>query len=143
MPNALALIADDQGQGPPVVSVRGEIDVGTAPTLGEWLEAASEHGTRSVVVDLSAVTFIAGAALHVLCDQQERLIASGQSLTVVCDKPELLKLFELVELPGVLTIVPDRRAASQRHERVPANQHLADWVSRHPPGDSGGGDQMA
>ena len=137
MPSALALIADDKGTGPPVVAVRGEIDVGTAPTLREWLEAASEGATRSIVVDLSSVTFIAGAALHVLCDQQERLLEAGESLTIVCDKPELLKLFELVELPGVLTIVPNRRSAITRGAARPS-AHLADWVARHPPSDDGG-----
>jgi anti-sigma B factor antagonist len=137
--SALALIADDRQDGPPVVSVRGELDVGNARTLNEWLEAASERGARSVLVDLSACTFIAGAALHVLCDQQERLMAAGQTLTVVCDKPELLKLFALVELQGVLSIVPDRRAARERAGQVRPNAHLADWVARHPPSDDGGG----
>ena len=137
--SALALIADDVKDGPPVVAVRGELDVGTAPTLREWIDAASEHGARSIVVDLSSCTFIAGAALHVLCDQQERLIEGGQSLTVVCDKPELLKLFELVELQGVLPIVPDRRAARARNGEERPNAHLARWIARNGPDDDGGG----
>jgi anti-sigma B factor antagonist len=120
------------------VSVRGELDVGTAPSLRDWIDAASEHGARSVLIDLSACTFIAGAALHVLCDQQERLMEQGHSLTVVCDKPELLKLFELVELQGVLPIVADRRAARARNGQERPNAHLADWIRRHPPDDGGG-----
>jgi anti-anti-sigma factor len=134
--SALALIAADAKARPPVVSVRGELDLGTAPALREWLAAATEHGTRSAVIDLRAVTFIAGAALHVLCDEQERLLEHGERLTIVCNQPELLNLFQVVELHGVLDIVSSREEAFGRRdtERRPS-QHLADWVARHPPDD--------
>ena len=134
--STLALIAADATTGPPVVSVRGELDVGTAPALREWLAAATDGGTRSAVIDLRSVTFIAGAALHVLCDEQERLLEHDQNLTIVCDQPELLNLFQVVELHGVLDIVSSRAEAYGRRETEKRpSQHLADWVARHPPDD--------
>jgi anti-sigma B factor antagonist len=134
--STLALIADDAKAGPPVVSVRGELDVGTAPALREWLSAVTVNGTRSAVIDLRAVNFVAGAALHVLCDEQERLLEHHQRLTIVCDQPELLKLFQVVELDGVLDIVTSREEALEpRDGDVRPSQHLADWVARHPPDD--------
>lgn len=135
--SALALIADDAATGPPVVSVRGELDVGTAPALREWLNAATDCGTRSAIVDLRSVTFIAGAALHVLCDEQERLLESSQRLTIVCDQPELLNLFHVVELHGVLDIVATREDAHRPRDDSGErpSRHLADWVARHPPDD--------
>jgi anti-sigma B factor antagonist len=135
--STLALIADDAATGPPVVSVRGELDVGTAPALREWLNAATDHGTRSAIVDLRSVTFIAGAALHVLCDEQERLLEPSERLTIVCDQPELLNLFQVVELHGVLDIVTSRQEAYERREEngERPSRHLADWVARHPPDD--------
>ena len=135
--STLALIAADAKTGPPVVSVRGELDVGTAPALREWLNAATEHGTRSAVIDLRSVTFIAGAALHVLCDEQERLLERDEHLTIVCDQPELLNLFQVVELHGVLDSVSAREEAFGRRadtDKRPS-RHLADWVARHPPDD--------
>ena len=134
--STLALIADDAKAGPPVVSVRGELDVGTAPALREWLNAATDHGSRSAIVDLRSVTFVAGAALHVLCDEQERLLEHDERLTVVCDQPELLNLFQVVELHGVLDIVTSREEAYGRRETDKRpSQHLAEWVARHPPDD--------
>ena len=134
--STLALIAADTKTGPPVVSVRGELDVGTAPSLREWLAAATDNGTRSAVIDLRAVTFVAGAALHVLCDEQERLLEHGERLTIVCDQAELLNLFQVVELHGVLDIVTSREEAfGPRETDKRPSQHLADGVARPPPDD--------
>jgi anti-anti-sigma factor len=109
--------------------VRGELDVATTPELAAWLSAATDAGRRAAIIDLSAVTFMTGAALHALCDEQERLLERGLGLTVVCQHPQLLGLFELVELDGVIDVVATRRAARSR-ARVRPNQHLAGWIAR-------------
>jgi len=129
-PTVLALLADDRVDGTPVLTVRGELDVGTAPALEAWLTAATEHSTRAAIVDLSAVTFMAGAALHVLCDEQERLLEHSLGLTVVCQHEQLLGLFRMVELENVLDVVPTRTAARAARQRVRPSQHLAGWVAR-------------
>src|SRR4051794_30938786 len=97
-PTILALLAEDSVDGTPVLTMRGELDVGTTPKLVEWLSAATAHASRRAIVDLSGVTFMAAAALHALCDEQERLLGNGLALTVVCQHPQLLALFEMVEL---------------------------------------------
>src|SRR3954467_8991855 len=97
-PTVLALLADDKVAGTPVLTVRGELDVGTTPALTAWLGAATDGGRRGAIIDLSAVTFMAGGALHALCNEQERLHQRGLGLTVVCHQPQLLALFRLVEL---------------------------------------------
>src|SRR3954467_12913205 len=88
-PTVLALLADDRVNGTPVLTVRGELDVGTAPALATWLAAAPGPSQRTAIVDLTGVTFMAGAALHVLCDEQERLVERGEGLAVVCQHPQL------------------------------------------------------
>src|SRR3954465_547800 len=124
-PTVLALLADDRVDGTPVLTVRGELDVGTTPALSAWLSAATDHSTRGAIVDLSAVTFMAGAALHALCDEQERLLEHGLGLTVVCQHPQLLGLFRMVELEGVLEVVPTRSAARKANNGVRPSRHLA------------------
>ena len=135
MSQALALIADELPTGARVVSVAGELDVGTTPSLREWIVAASEGGRRSVVVDLRSVSFVAVSALHVLCDEQERLSACGAALTVVCDRPELLALFRIVALEEVIEVVPTRAEARSKAPPAarPATEHIADWAQRHQP----------
>jgi len=106
-PTVLALLADDRA----LLTVRGELDVASAPWLRHWLAAATADGTRSAVIDLSAVTFMSAAALHAICDEQERLLAREERMTVVCHHPQLRALFKIVELERVLDVVPTRAAA--------------------------------
>src|SRR3954453_1514228 len=129
-PTVLALLAEDKVAGTPVLTVRGELDVGTTPALNAWLAAATDNSTRSAIVDLSAVTFMAGAALHALCDEQERLLERGVGLTVACQPPQRLGLFRMVELERVLEVVPTRSAARRVIKGVRPSQHLAGWVAR-------------
>jgi anti-sigma B factor antagonist len=106
-PTVLALIADDRA----LLTVRGELDVTSADALRGWLGAVTDHGTRSAILDLSTVTFMSAAALHAVCDEQERLLAGGERLTVVCHSPQVRALFRIVELERVLDVVPTRAAA--------------------------------
>jgi anti-anti-sigma factor len=129
-PTVLALLADDRVNGSPVLTVRGELDVGATPALRAWLAAATDHSTRAAIIDLTSVTFMAAAPLHALCDEQERLLEKGLWLTVVCQHPQILGLFRLVELEGVLDIVPTRTAARAARATVRPSQHLAGWVAR-------------
>jgi anti-sigma B factor antagonist len=113
MPAPLALIED----GPPpvgrIVTLRGEIDVGSTPSLRDWLTRASDGGRRSVAVDLTGVDFMAVSGLYVLCDEQARMARHRARLTVVCSNPRFLHLFEVCRLEDVLCIVPDRAALSE------------------------------
>jgi anti-sigma B factor antagonist len=129
-PTVLALLADDAVDGLPTLSVRGELDVGSAPALRKWLQATTANSTRSAIVDLSGVTFMAAAALHTICDEQEHLLETGQALTVVCRHPQLLALFQVVEIERVLEVVPTRAAARQRIRTERPSDHLSGWIAR-------------
>jgi anti-sigma B factor antagonist len=136
----LALIENgpvDEGR---VVALRGEIDVGSTPSLREWLGRASEGGRQSLVVDLRNVEFMAVSGLYVLCDEQARMARQRARLTVVCDNARMLQLFEVCRLIDVLRIVRSRDALEeepwgmddeQRAERLDA------WLERYSAGSAG------
>src|SRR3954452_18096144 len=128
-PTVLALLADDTVDGLPTLSVRGELDVGSATALRGWLQATTAMSSRSAIVDLSGVTFMAAAALHTICDEQERLLERGESLTVVCRHPQLLALFKVVEIDRVLEVVPTRAAARRRALAERPREHLSGWIT--------------
>ena len=134
MRGAVALIESDTADGDRVVTVRGEIDIGSTPALREWLSRASRGGRRSVTVDLRGVPFLAVSGLYVLCDEQQRMIPHRARLTVVCDDPRITQLFDVCRLDGALHVVPTRPAAvgapwseddDARAERLTA------WLRRH------------
>jgi anti-sigma B factor antagonist len=93
------------GQDVPVVAVRGELDLDSAPDLRSALiEAIDEHPGRQVVVDLEGVDFIDSAGLGVLVGGLERartrdgdlvLVATGRSVVRVLELTGLTRLFEL------------------------------------------------
>lgn len=94
-----------RGPGYAVVSAAGEIDIATAPRLEEPLSALAGAGHR-LVADLSRVTFIDAAGLRVLARAAGQAAAQGTSLHVVCDRPQILRLFQFTGL--------DRRARMAR-----------------------------
>ena len=83
-----------------IVSVRGEIDLVTAPL---FRDAFAGLGSR-VVVDLREVTFMDSSGLAVLI---ERKTQTEGGLRIVADSPPVLRLFELSGLTDLLDAGPD------------------------------------
>jgi anti-sigma B factor antagonist len=96
----------------PVVSVRGEIDVYSAPALKEALSALLD-GPTAVVVDLTEVGFLDSTGLGALVAARTTASDAGGRLPVVCDRDRILKLFRITGLDGVFEIFPTVEAAVQ------------------------------
>jgi anti-anti-sigma factor len=64
-----------------LITVAGEIDLDTAPRLGECLARASGRG-KPVFVDLTAVSFIDGRGYRVINQAAESVARAGLYLTV-------------------------------------------------------------
>ena len=134
MSRAVALIESDSPAADRVVSVRGEIDVGSTPALRDWIGRASDGGRCSVAVDLSHVEFMAVSGLYVLCDEQARLAKQRSRLSVVGAGPRVVQLFEVCRLTDVLRLVASRSAlgpAGWTAEDDARTQRLEAWMSRY------------
>ena len=90
--------------GVPVVTVVGEIDVATAPTLAQHLAVHEEARASLVVVDLLGVSFLDSTALGVLVGSFKRLGESGGTLRLAIAEPRILKVFEITDLIRVFPI---------------------------------------
>lgn len=86
-----------------VVAVGGEIDVYTAPTLRERLEAVLGSGVTKLCIDLTDVQFLDSTGLGVLVGTMRKMPA-GADLVVVCNRPHVLKVFEVTGLSKVFDI---------------------------------------
>jgi anti-sigma B factor antagonist len=84
-----------------VLSVAGVVDMLTAPRLEEAIIAAGKDSPRGVIVDLSAVDFLASAGMGILIAARDELPASVQ-FAVVADGPATSRPLKLV---GVADIV--------------------------------------
>jgi anti-sigma B factor antagonist len=93
-----------------VLSVSGEIDLVTAPQLGESINAAMDQEPSTLVVDLSEVDFLASAGMAVLlgCNQRAkgrigfRIVAAGNTT---------FRPMELTGVPDEIAIFPTREEA--------------------------------
>lgn len=97
-------ITEQEGPGAPVVTVAGEIDVATAPTLRDRLQARVVGGDATIVVDLLEVNFLDSTALGVLVGALKRCREAGGELRLVIAEPRILKVFEITGLTEVFPI---------------------------------------
>lgn len=88
------------------VTVRGEIDLHSAPELRETLARAVEEQAQLVVVHLDEVSFLDSTGLGILVGAWKAQRAAGGELVLVCSRPEPLKLLRLTGLDRVLTVHP-------------------------------------
>ena len=94
-----------------VVTVRGEIDLFTAPEFKGLVHDAIEAGRELVVVDLTGTTFIDSSSLGVLISAHRRLQMRDGRLVVACDVPSVLSTFKITGLDGVLAMASSREEA--------------------------------
>jgi anti-sigma B factor antagonist len=75
-----------------VVTVDGEVDLTTAPELAEVL---GEDVSPVLVVDLTRVTFLSAAGLHVLVEAAVRAQEHGRRLGLVTDGKMTLRVLRM------------------------------------------------
>jgi anti-sigma B factor antagonist len=91
-----------------MVTVRGELDVSTAPEFRQRVAERVGLGAKRVAVDLTQADFIDSSGIQVLINEQKRLKGRGGRLIVVCNEPRMLDLFRLTGLDRLCEVVPSR-----------------------------------
>jgi anti-sigma B factor antagonist len=89
-----------------VVTVSGEVDVYTSPTLRQSLHRPEVDGATLVIVVLDDVGFIDSSGLGVLVGALRRVREAGGDLRVVCAKDSTVKVFKITGLDRVFPIFP-------------------------------------
>lgn len=97
-----------------VVTATGQLDVATAPTLHQRLEAAQLGRASVVVLDLEGIEFVDDLGLGVLLAAVKRARQSDGRFVVVTSRPRILELFDLTGLDRILEVVPDLPTALRR-----------------------------
>jgi anti-sigma B factor antagonist len=87
-----------------VLTVDGEVDLNTAPQLKERIHELIAQGHSNLVVDLEGVEFMDSTGLSALVSGLMRTSESGGGLSVVCTRPQVLRLLGLTGLDQVLKV---------------------------------------
>jgi anti-anti-sigma factor len=92
------------------VVVVGDVDTLAAPTLAGFLSQQSHAGTASVIVDLSAVTFLGSAAVSVLYDATNASARQGAHCSLIAPPGGTAQhVLSVVGLPVTVEHTADRR----------------------------------
>ena len=92
--------------GDVVVTLAGDLDARTAPTLADRLtDVIDGEGNLAVVVDLERLAFVDSAGVGVLADANGRLRRRGGSLTLRNPSGVAGKVLEITGLTEVLTVM--------------------------------------
>ncbi|WP_018681168.1 STAS domain-containing protein [Actinokineospora enzanensis] len=98
--------------GATLLHVRGEIDMGTAPILRQHLEdALARASDNPLLLDLTAVGFLASAGLALLVEFHTRARDTGRVLRVLADGGAVLRAIQISSLDNVLEVHPTLAAA--------------------------------
>ena len=90
--------------GTSVVTLRGEIDVYTAPRLRQTLIDLVEGGATDIVVDMEKVDFLDSTGLGVLVGGLKRVRDREGSMKLVATQYRILKIFDITGLSKVFPI---------------------------------------
>ena len=87
-----------------VLTVRGEIDVYTAPRLRQAIVDLVDTGSVNIVVDMEKVDFLDSTGLGVLVGGLKRVRVKDGSLSIVTTQDKILKIFDITGLNRVFAI---------------------------------------
>ena len=88
-----------------LIRAGGELDLAAAPELRERMSAAIDEGATRLVLDFTDVTFVDSTTVGALVTAARRLRSRDGSLTVACTNPNVLRIFEIVGLDRVVSVV--------------------------------------
>ena len=99
----LGLVVREQ-DGWAILTVSGEIDIATAPSLRERLHGLLADDKHQLVVDLDDVGFLDSTALGVLVGVLKRARSQGGEVRIVCTQPRVRKVFEITRLDSAFDL---------------------------------------
>lgn len=90
----------DLEHGVRVVSVRGELDLSTAPDLEGPLDQVLESDSGSVLIDLTSCEFIDSTGIALIVRAWQRLDSgeNGRALVICCQNDQVRRVLEITGL---------------------------------------------
>ena len=87
-----------------LVSVKGELDVYTAPELKQVFEPISSSGEHNLVVDLSELNYMDSTGLGIFVGTLKDLNKNNKELHVLGVNDRIMKLFEITGLRDLMYV---------------------------------------
>jgi anti-sigma B factor antagonist len=79
----------------PIISVQGEIDIYNSHELNKTISTVIESGKNNVVLNLENIQYIDSTGLGVIAHAARSLVQKNGKIHIVCNKPQVKKIFEI------------------------------------------------
>jgi len=96
-----------QAGGTPLVGLRGELDVSTAPKVEHALRQLEENGASVIVIDLRGLTFLDSSGLRLILEADGRARREDRRLLVVPGPPEVQRVFRVTLTDARIEFIED------------------------------------
>jgi anti-anti-sigma factor len=108
--------AEELGDGIRCFTVRGELDMNTAPELENSLEGVVTGEGAKVVIDLSECDFIDSTGIALIVRTWQRLDSDGEAagngkLVLCCDNTQVMRLLRITGVESSISVHGEREAA--------------------------------
>jgi anti-sigma B factor antagonist len=110
-PGALRLTEETLEPSGVVFTVRGELDIATAPELRTRVNAAVDTGVNRLIIDLRAVSFLDSVALATLLQARRRMGDDGRLAVLAAADSYVRLIFEVAGMPQCIDIFETREQA--------------------------------
>lgn len=114
-PTPFEVLDETLDGGVRALSVRGELDLNTAPELQRPLDEAVNGGRASILIDLSGCDFIDSTGIAVIVRAWQRVGEDGDgNLVLCCSNDQVERLLKITGVESSISILPNREAALER-----------------------------
>jgi len=86
-----------------VVTLSGELDMGSAPQVARVLEPLVVDSAPTITVDLRGLSFIDASGLRALLRSNRAAVDAGRVLRLIPGRPEVARVFELAGVRDAFT----------------------------------------
>jgi anti-sigma B factor antagonist len=93
------------------LTLSGELDLATVPRVQEAVDVALARGARTLIVDLSALSFIDSSGLRLFVVLHQRANAEGWRLSLIRPQERAMTVFRISGLEGNLPFSESARPA--------------------------------
>ena len=101
----------ERKDGRVTVSLRGELDISSAPTLDDALAELEAEAPELIVVDLRGLEFMDSTGLRTLVGADQRARKHGRRLAIVRGPEAVDRVFNVTRLDERLELVDDPAVA--------------------------------
>ena len=99
---SLHVLVSSRKTGVYAVKPQGRLDSDTYPILEEKIDSLLASATRVLILDMSDLDYISSAGVRVVFKAKKSLSASGGQLMLANLKPQIRKVFEIINaLPSM------------------------------------------